>query len=128
MDRRDRGTITLEEVGPWRIVRGATVLTTRSIVVTAATEFALVGRVDDGPSGFPGDFIEERLDPWDLRYDDFVTVDCLHRRTTATSRRCPSSTATATLVSRVKTRAPTAQIPSDTKSSPDVVASSVPGS
>lgn len=76
---RDRGTITLEEVGPWRVVRGATVVTTRTIVVTAATEFALVGRVDDGPSGFPGDFIEERLDPWDLRYDDFVTVDCLHR-------------------------------------------------
>jgi len=76
---RDRGTITLAEVGPWQVVQGATVLTTRTIVVTAATEFALVGRVDDPPSGFPGDFIEERLDPWDLRYEDFVTIDCLHR-------------------------------------------------
>jgi hypothetical protein len=58
------GTIVLEEVGPWRVKGGRTVVTDRRIAVTPATRLVLAERRVDLPSGFPGDFVESTLEPW----------------------------------------------------------------
>ncbi len=76
---RSAGTIVLGEVGPWRLERGATVITRRTIDVTSGTTFAVVRRVEASPTGFPNDFVEEKLDGATLATGDYVTVDCLHR-------------------------------------------------
>ncbi len=73
------GKIVLAEVGPWRLERGETVLTRRTIDVTKDTSFALVRRVEAAPSGFRNDFVEEKLDGATMATGDYVTVDCLHR-------------------------------------------------
>jgi hypothetical protein len=81
---RGAGTIVLAEVGPWRLERGQTRITERSIIVTDATVFTRVRRAESTPTGFPGDFVQESLDRWDLRPGDWVTVECDHgRRMTA---------------------------------------------
>jgi len=72
-------TIDLDEVGPWRVRDGATVLTRYRITVTPFTNFVRARRVaEGGPRGYPGDFLEELLLPWTLRVGDFVTVLCQH--------------------------------------------------
>ena len=74
----EAGTIRLAEVGPWTVRGGETVITYRTIVVTPATEFAIVGR-DHGTAGeWPGAFVESPLPRDGLYVDDWVTVDCVH--------------------------------------------------
>lgn len=68
----------LDEVGPWRLERGATVVTRRTIRLTPSTTYNLFMRVDV-PGGFAGDFIEVMLDVGDIAPGDFVTVDSLHQ-------------------------------------------------
>ncbi len=72
------GTIVLEEVGPWRVKAGVTQITRRIIEVTPSTMFTIVRRVAVGKSGFPNDFVELFLDPWEFYDRDLVTVECLH--------------------------------------------------
>jgi hypothetical protein len=71
-----RGALVLAEVGPWRVEKGATVVTRREIRVTASTEFARVRRAPEGTTTYAGDFVEAPVHPWDLRVGDFVTVQC----------------------------------------------------
>ncbi len=71
-------TFVLAEVGPWRLSRGETVITRRDIVVTPETEFFLVHRADQAPSGFARDFVVESLILWGVGGGDFVTVECRH--------------------------------------------------
>lgn len=74
----DGRTFVLAEVGPWEVRDGATVMTNRTITLLPETTFAMVGRVDDAPSGFPGDFIEVPLGAEAVYLNDYVTVDCRH--------------------------------------------------
>jgi Cu/Ag efflux protein CusF len=73
---RSAGTITLGELGPWKVVRGQTVVTPRVIAVTPETEFARVRRGAEGETSWSRDFVEERLAPWEVKPGDFVTVEC----------------------------------------------------
>jgi hypothetical protein len=74
----DARTLVLAEIGPWRVRGGATVVTYRTIVLAPETRFAIVGRGEDAPSGFQGDFVEMALGPDGLYPGDHVTVDCRH--------------------------------------------------
>jgi hypothetical protein len=77
---RELGTFVLDEVGPWQVRAAATVTTPQTVVVTRATDFVLAKRVKDPPSGYRGDFIEVKLEPWDFAPRDFVTVECRRER------------------------------------------------
>jgi hypothetical protein len=72
----DARTFVLAEVGPWQMRKNATVITHRTITLMPDTQFAMVGRADDAPSGFPGDFVEVALGPEAVYLNDFVTVEC----------------------------------------------------
>lgn len=74
----DARTFVLAEVGPWQVRTGATVTTYRTITLMPETQFAIVGRLDDAPSGFPGDFVETPLGPEAVYLNDYVTVECRH--------------------------------------------------
>jgi hypothetical protein len=71
------GVLIMEEVGPWRVEQGRTVVTRRTIGLTPATRFNTFIRVDV-PGRFAGDFIEVALDAEDITPGDFVTAECLH--------------------------------------------------
>lgn len=73
------GRMIMEEVGPWRMENGKTVVTPRTISLTSATTFNTFIRVDV-PGRFAGDFIEVALDAEDITPGDFVTVECLRER------------------------------------------------
>jgi hypothetical protein len=73
------GVMIMEEVGPWRVEQGRTVVTRRTISLTSATTFNSFIRVDV-PGRFAGDFIEVALDAEDITPGDFVTAECLHER------------------------------------------------
>ena len=73
------GVMIMEEVGPWRVEQGRTVVTRRTISLTSATTFNTFIRVD-APGRFAGDFIEVALDAEDITPGDFVTAECLNER------------------------------------------------
>jgi hypothetical protein len=74
----DATTFVLAEVGPWQVRDGETVVTYRTVTLLPETRYAIVGRVEEGPSGFPGEFVEVEVGP-DLVYlNDYVTVECRH--------------------------------------------------
>lgn len=69
-------TFELAEIGPWQVRKGATVITYRRITLAPETEYAIVARTDQAPSGFPGDFVETPIGPESVYLHDYVTVDC----------------------------------------------------
>jgi hypothetical protein len=73
------GVLLMDEVGPWRVERGATVLTRRTIALTSDTRINTFIRVDV-PGRFAGDFIEVELDAGDITPGDFVTAECVRER------------------------------------------------
>jgi predicted S18 family serine protease len=73
----DNGVLIVEEVGPWRVEGGATVVTRRAISLTPATKYNLFMRVA-APGAFAGDFVEVMFDVNDVAPGDFVTVECAH--------------------------------------------------
>ena len=73
------GVMIMEELGPWRVEQGRTVVTRRTISLTAATTLNTFIRVDV-PGRFAGDFIEVALDAEDITPGDFVTAECLQVR------------------------------------------------
>jgi hypothetical protein len=73
------GVMIMEEVGPWRVEQGRTVVTRRTIGLTSATTFNTFIRVDV-PGRFAGDFIEVALDAEDITPGDFVTAECVLER------------------------------------------------
>jgi hypothetical protein len=68
----------LDEVGPWRVEREATVVTRWTIGLTPSTTYNLFMRVN-APRAFAGDFIEAVLDANDVARGDFVTAECVRR-------------------------------------------------
>lgn len=74
----DARTFVLAEVGPWQVRKGAMVITNRTITQTPETQYAMMGRADDAPSGFPSDFVEIVLGPESVYLNDYVTVECRH--------------------------------------------------
>lgn len=72
------GVMVVEEVGPWRVERGTTVVTRRTISLTPETRFNLFMRVNV-PGAFAGDFIEVVLDAGDVSPGDFVTAECIRK-------------------------------------------------
>jgi hypothetical protein len=75
----DATVFMLAEIGPWQVRNGATVTTHRIITLLPQTQFAMVERVDDAPSGFRGDFVEVPLGPDAVYLHDYVTVECRHQ-------------------------------------------------
>jgi hypothetical protein len=73
------GVLVLEEVGPWLVEQGRTVLTRRTVVLTADTRFDIFIRANV-PGGFPGDFLEVALDADSITPGDFATVECVRTR------------------------------------------------
>lgn len=74
----DARTFMLAEVGPWQVRHGATVVTHQIITLLPDTQFTMVGRGDDAPSGFKSDFVEVPLGPDAVYLNDYVTVECRH--------------------------------------------------
>jgi hypothetical protein len=74
---RTAGTVTLGELGPWRVERGVTQVDRLTVVVTSGTEFARVRR-GEGDAAYFRDWVEEPLAAWSVRAGDFVTIDCRH--------------------------------------------------
>jgi hypothetical protein len=73
------GALVLDEVGPWRVEQGQTVLTRRTITLTPETKFNTFIRVNV-PGAFAGDFLEVALDADDVTPGDFVTAACVTER------------------------------------------------
>jgi hypothetical protein len=73
------GVLILEEVGPWRVEQGQTVVTRRTIRLTAETKVNTFIRVEV-PGRFAGDFIEVELDAGDITPGDFATAECARER------------------------------------------------
>jgi hypothetical protein len=71
--------LVIEEVGPWHVVRGETVVTRRTIGLTPSTRFNVFIRVDV-PGRFAGDFLEVELEAADIAPGDFVTAECVRER------------------------------------------------
>ena len=72
---RTAGRIVLEELGPWEVKDGKTVLMRQTIVVTPSTQFSGVKRAAGAaPSGWIGGLVEVPRQPWQLQPGDFVSV------------------------------------------------------
>jgi hypothetical protein len=74
------GTFVLAEVGPWQRRAGRTVITSRTITLTPATQFAIAFRDEDAPGGYSQGFVETPLEAWAVYVGDFVTVECVEQR------------------------------------------------
>jgi hypothetical protein len=69
------GTIVLDEVGPWKVRNGATVVTKRTIAVPADATLVIVRRAPQAPSGYANDWVEERASLAALKPGAFVTAE-----------------------------------------------------
>lgn len=78
LDLRE-SVLVIDEVGPWRVERGETVVTRRTIRYTPSTRFNVFIRIDV-PDRFAGDFLEVELEPADITPGDFVTAECVRER------------------------------------------------
>ena len=73
---KSANVIVVEEVGPWRVERGQTEVTKRAIHVSGETKFVRVERrLEAGPGGWPGGFVEASLGAREVREGDYVTVE-----------------------------------------------------
>jgi hypothetical protein len=73
------GVLILDEIGPWRLSKGQTVVTRRIVTITPETAFNTFIRVNV-PGAFLGDFLEVALDAEDVTAGDFVTAECVADR------------------------------------------------
>jgi hypothetical protein len=71
-------SIVLGEMGSWRVASGQSAITLLKVVIAPDAPILLTRRSARAPSGFGGDFIEERMARWGLAPGDFVTVECRH--------------------------------------------------
>lgn len=78
------GGLVLEEVGPWRVVNGETVVDRVTIRLTDVTTFRSFIRVNV-PGGYQGDFLEVALDAYDVTPGDYATVTSVHSGKTMTA-------------------------------------------
>jgi FtsP/CotA-like multicopper oxidase with cupredoxin domain len=72
---RSAGTIVLDEVGPWKVKDGETVITRQTFAVTSTTQFVRVKRATEaGAAEWARDFVESPLAAWQVKEGDFVTI------------------------------------------------------
>jgi hypothetical protein len=70
------GALTLDELGPWRVEHGKTVVTKRTVTVTGATEWTRASRAAGaGAQGWLNEFVETSIGPWQVRPGDYATVE-----------------------------------------------------
>lgn len=85
---RGEGTVTIDEVGPWQLRDGQTVVTPRTVFVTPATEFVQAKRRDEAvPGAWPGGFAEQRIAVDQIKPGDFVTLEVILQDGRATARK-----------------------------------------
>jgi hypothetical protein len=73
------GVLVIDEIGPWRVARGKTIVTRRTIGLTPTTRFRVFIRIDV-PDRYAGDFLEVALEATDIAPGDFVTAECVQAR------------------------------------------------
>jgi hypothetical protein len=73
------GMLIIEELGPWRVEQGRSVVTRRTVALTADTKFRSFIRVTV-PGAFAGDFLEVALEADSVTPGDFVTAQCALER------------------------------------------------
>jgi len=84
---RAAGTLVLDEVGPWRIEKGMTVVTPLTVSLVPETQVLILTRAEGvAPTGWGGDYIETPSSDTALKPGEFVTVTVERRgkRLTAT--------------------------------------------
>jgi len=73
---RAAGTITIEEIGPWRVEGGQTVVTALTVRTDGSTSWMRARRATGaGPSGWEGEFVEAPQGAWEVKPGDYVTVE-----------------------------------------------------
>ena len=73
---RDAGTIVIEEIGPWRVKDGQTVITRFTVKAGESTAWTRARRATGaGPSGWDGEFIEVPQDAWELKRGEYATIE-----------------------------------------------------
>jgi len=73
---RGKGAVTIEEIAPWRVKDGRTVITRVTVEMQEPTVWTRARRADGaGPSGWKDEFIEVPQRAWDLKPGDYVTVE-----------------------------------------------------
>jgi hypothetical protein len=73
---RAAGTITIEEIGPWRVEGGQTVVTPLTVRADESTSWMRARRATGaGPSGWEGEFVEAPQGAWEVKPGDYVTVE-----------------------------------------------------
>ncbi len=72
---RAAGTVTIEEIGPWRVEGGQTVVTALTVRADGSTTWMRVRRATGvGPTGWDREFVEVPQDAWEVKPGDYVTV------------------------------------------------------
>jgi hypothetical protein len=73
---RAAGTVTIEEIGPWRVEGGQTVVTQLTVRADASTSWMRARRATGaGPSRWDGEFVEAPQSAWEVKPGDYVTVE-----------------------------------------------------
>jgi len=73
---RAAGTVTIEEIGPWRVEGGQTVVTALTVRADGSTTWMRARRATGGgPTGWDGEFVEAPQGAWEVRRGDYVTVE-----------------------------------------------------
>jgi len=73
---RDAGTIVIEELGPWRVRGGQTVITRFTVKLDKPAWWTRARRATGaGPLGWEGEFIEVPQDAWGLRPGEYATIE-----------------------------------------------------
>ena len=70
------GTIVIEEIGPWRVKGGQTVITRFMAKADGSTAWLRARRASGaGPSGWLGEFVEAPQGAWQVKPGDYVTIE-----------------------------------------------------
>jgi len=70
------GTIVIEELGPWRVTGGQTVVAHFTAKADASTAWARARRASGaGPSGWLREFVVAPQGAWDVKPGDYVTIE-----------------------------------------------------
>jgi len=73
---RAAGTVTIEEIGPWRVEGGQTVVTPLTVTTDESTSWMRARRATGaGPSGWDGEFVEAPQGAWEVKPGNYVTVE-----------------------------------------------------
>jgi hypothetical protein len=70
------GAIVIDEIGPWRVEGGRTVVTRFTVKAEGSTAWARAQRVSgDGPSGWFGEFVVAPQGAWEVKPGDYLTIE-----------------------------------------------------